>query len=109
MGKMLDGNSAAELANDKGEMPLELIEQARKELLIKAWNELTFDTILDALAEMSHQQQQTFVHNIKRRSWVACIAIFEASKNYISPLDEEIMQRAAEIEAENNFVRGQDV
>lgn len=106
---MLDGNSAAELAHDKGEMPTALLAQARKELKERAWRELTFDTVLNALEEISKSHQLSLVVSIKRGSTTLMSMTSAAVEIYTRPSDEEVMQRAAEIEAENNFTKGADV
>lgn len=109
MDKMLDGNSAAELAHDNGE-PSPYLDQAREELTEKAWDSLTFDSVLGALAEMDEGDQGAFVKWVKNSQAVLLYGMVSSrTLLYITPSDEEIERRAAEIEAENDWARYSDV
>ncbi len=64
---MLDGNSAAEIEQDKGDISSYMMDKSRFELIDKAWDGLNFDTILDALAEMPEMNQEEFTRLISLR------------------------------------------
>ncbi len=96
MEKILDGNSAAELQNDKGDIPQSIIEQARAELTEKAMDGLTFNTILDALSETSKKNQKILVNNMKgfRNGNVFIGFVRRIVSGHINPSETEVEEYA---------------
>ena len=75
---------------DEREITEDERDEMRDEILSKHRDELTFDTILDALAEMPVELQKIFVERMKRRAWSSCLMIFSATNKYLTPSDDEV-------------------
>lgn len=108
MDKMLDGNSAAELARDKGEIPRSILAQARRGLYNEARETITFPVMLEALEQADNSDAALLEKYFKEDADIFRIgARFQnIVDDYIAPTEEEVSLRAAEILAEIDDRKG---
>lgn len=106
----MDSERISELKHDKEEIPESILERARGELREEAWNELNFDVILDALAEIPEVEQRYFTMRFKEKFGdFISVNMFGFVKIYLEPSQESVQQRAEEILAELDGRKGEPI
>ncbi len=94
MEKILDGNSAAELQNDKGDIPQSYLDRAREELADKRMDELTFNAILDAWGKIPKMSREKFLYAFKRDKIIDVQMLRIYVNKYIEPDSTEVEEYA---------------